>query len=411
MQLVDNGGAKMKYIVILGDGMADEPLEQLGGKTPLEAAETPLMDALAGMGEMGLAKTVPDSMKPGSDVANLAVLGYDPQKNYSGRSPLEALSVGVDMAEADVVFRANIVTLTEQEPYAEKTIVDHSSGEISTEDADQLMDTIRNHLTTDAFQFYTGTSYRHIMVWKKGRVLELEQPHDHLGQVIGQYLPKEDTFREMMEKSFALLNNHPLNVDRENQGKNKANSLWFWGAGTKPSLQNFQEKTGMTGAMISAVDLLKGIAVGAGMQVIEVPGANGSLHTNYEGKAQAAVKAVLEGGCDFVYVHVEAPDEMGHQGSIEKKIKAIENLDSRVIAPIKAAMDTSGESYRLMILPDHPTPIRCRTHTSDPVPYIIYDSTRQRRGVTQYSEKEAGKTGNYQPEGYKLIEKLFEKES
>ena len=402
-----NGGLTMKYIVILGDGMADEPLERLGGRTPLEAAETPLMDELAGKGELGLVKTVPDSMKPGSDVANLAVLGYDPEKNYSGRSPLEALSVGVEMAQDDVVFRCNVVTLSEDEDYAQKTIIDHASGEISTEDADVLMDTIRANMTTEECQFYTGTSYRHIMVWKGGSVLDLEQPHDHLGQVIGPFLPKEEIFRDMMEKSYQLLNNHPLNVQRQAQGKNKANSAWFWGAGTKPSLQNFYEKTGKTGAMISAVDLLKGIAVGAGMKVIDVPGANGSLHTNYAGKANAAVQAVLEDGCDFAYVHVEAPDEMGHQGSIENKIKAIENLDSRVIAPIKAAMDASGEPYRLLILPDHPTPIRCRTHTSDPVPYILYDNTQERRAIARYSEKDAKATGNFEPEGYKLINKLF----
>ncbi len=399
----------MKYIIILGDGMADEPLEQLGQKTPLEYAGIPVMDDLAGKGEMGLAKTVPDGMKPGSDVANLAVLGYDPSRNYSGRSPLEALSVGVQMEPDDVVFRCNIVTLTEDEPYGQKTIVDHSSGEISTEDADVLMDTLRQHLTTDEFKFYTGTSYRHIMVWKQGRVLDLEQPHDHLGQKIGEYLPKEAVFRDMMEKSFDLLNCHPLNVKRGQEGKNKANSAWFWGAGTKPSLANFEEKTGKKGAMISAVDLLKGIAVGAGMRVIEVPGANGSLHTNYEGKAQAAVKAVLEEGCDFAYVHVEAPDEMGHQGSVENKIRAIEALDARVIAPIKQAMDASAEPYRLLILPDHPTPIRCRTHTADPVPYILYDSTRERKAVARYSEKDAKATGNCEPEGYKLIDRLFEK--
>ena len=398
----------MKYIVILGDGMADEPLEQLGNRTPLECADTPLMDELAGKGQMGLAKTVPDSMKPGSDVANLAVLGYDPTKNYSGRSPLEALSVGVKMEPDDVIFRCNIVTLTENEPYAEKTILDHSSGEIETKDADILMNTIRENLSTDEFQFYTGTSYRHIMVWKRGRVLDLEQPHDHLGQKIGAYLPKEAAFYEMMEKSFGLLNDHPLNVKRAADGKNKANSLWFWGAGTKPSLENFFQKTGKKGAMISAVDLLKGIAVGAGMQVIDVPGANGSLHTNYEGKAQAAIKAVLEDGCDFAYVHVEAPDEMGHQGSADNKIKAIEFLDSRVIAPIKQAMDASGEAYRLLILPDHPTPIRCRTHTSNPVPYILYDSAREVKRITHYSEKDAAATGIYQPDGYKLIEQLFE---
>ena len=400
----------MKYIVILGDGMADEPLEVLGGKTPLEYARIPVMDELAGKGEMGRAKTVPDSMKPGSDVANLAVLGYDPEKNYSGRSPLEALSVGVEMAEDDVVFRCNVVTLTDDEPYAEKTIVDHSSGEISTEDADILVNALRQHLQNESFRFYTGTSYRHIMVWKRGKVLDMEQPHDHLGQVIGPFLPKEPVFRDMMERSFSILNDHPVNLKRAAEGKNKANSAWFWGAGTKPSLQSFREKTGMQGAMISAVDLLKGIAVGAGMNVIEVPGANGSLHTNYEGKAQAAVKAVLEDGCDFVYVHVEAPDEMGHQGSVENKIQAIEALDSRVIAPIKAAMDASGEPYRLLIMPDHPTPIRCRTHTADPVPYILYDSTAQRKAVAQYSEKAAAAAGNYEPQGYKLIDRLFRKE-
>lgn len=397
----------MKYIVILGDGMADEPLEQLGGKTPLEQASTPVMDALAGKGELGLAKTVPDSMKPGSDVANLAVLGYDPSRNYSGRSPLEALSVGVKMEDTDVVFRCNIVTLTENEAYADKTIVDHSSGEISTEDADVLMDTLRAHMTTEEFSFYTGTSYRHIMVWKNGKVLDMEQPHDHLGQVIGPFLPKEQVFRDMMEKSFTLLNDHPLNRQRAADGLNKANSAWFWGAGTKPSLQNFTEKTGKTGAMISAVDLLKGIAVGAGMKVIDVPGANGGLHTNYEGKAQAAVRAVLEEGCDFAYVHVEAPDEMGHQGSIENKIQAIEYLDSRIVAPIKAAMDASGEEYRLLIMPDHPTPIRCRTHTSDPVPYILYDNTKEQKKCSRYSEKDAAATGVYEPEGYRLMEQLL----
>lgn len=399
----------MKYIVVLGDGMADEPLAVLGDKTPLEYAKTPMMDALAGKGEIGLAKTVPDTMKPGSDVANLAVLGYNPEANYSGRSPLEALSVRVDMKDTDVVFRCNIVTLSEEEPYAEKTIIDHSAGEISTEDADILMDAIREAFTTEEFRFYTGTSYRHITVWDNGRVLDMAQPHDYLGQVIGPYLPVEPAFRQMMERSFEILNNHPLNVKRAAEGKNKANSLWFWGAGTKPSLQNFREKTGLTGAMISAVDLLKGIAVGADMKVLEVPGANGGLHTNYEGKAKAAVQALLEDGCDFAYVHVEAPDEMGHQGSVENKVKAIENLDSRVIAPIKAAMDASGEAYRMLICPDHPTPIRCRTHTGNPVPYILYDSTKEQKKLGVYSEKEAEASGNYEPNGYKLMDRLLQK--
>lgn len=397
----------MKYIVILGDGMADEPLEALGGKTPLEYAHTPMMDALAGKGELGLVKTVPDSMKPGSDVANLAVMGYDPSKNYSGRSPLEALSVGVAMAEDDVALRCNLVTLSEEEPFAEKTIIDHSSGEISTEDADVLMDTIREHFNNETFQFFTGTSYRHITIWKQGRVVDMAQPHDHLGKKIQDYLPKEQCFLEMMEKSYQMLNNHPINVKRAAEGKNKANALWFWGAGTKPSLQQFQEKTGLNGAMISAVDLLKGIAVGAGMKVIQVPGANGSLHTNYEGKAQTAVKAVLEDGCDFAYIHVEAPDEMGHQGSIENKIASIEYLDARVVSVVKEQMDASGEPYRLLITPDHPTPIRCRTHTGNPVPYIIYDSTREQKGLKKYSEKEAVTTGIYEPEGYKLLDRFL----
>ena len=399
----------MKYIVVLGDGMADEPLAALGDKTPLEYANTPHMDALAGAGEIGLAKTVPDSMKPGSDVANLAVLGYDPTKNYSGRSPLEALSVRVPMEDTDVILRCNIVTVTEEEPYGEKTILDHSAGEISTEDADVLMDTIRRAFNNETFRFYTGTSYRHITVWKNGTVQDMAQPHDHLGEKIGPYLPKEPAFREMMEKSFWLLNNHPLNLQRAAQGKNKANSLWFWGAGTKPSLSSFKEKTGLEGAMISAVDLLKGIAVGTGMRVIEVPGANGSLHTNYEGKARAAVKAVLEEGADLVYIHVEAPDEMGHQGSIENKITAIESLDKKVVGVVREAMDASGEPYRMLIMPDHPTPIRCRTHTSDPVPYILYDSTRQHRTLNRYSEKEAATSGVLEPNGYRLMERMIQK--
>lgn len=399
----------MKYIVILGDGMADQPLEELGGQTPLEYAKTPMMDSLAGKGTMGMVKTVPDTMKPGSDVANLAVLGYNPLENYSGRSPLEALSVGVQMEPEDVVFRCNLVTLSEEEPYEEKTILDHSSGEISTQDADILMDAIREAFSNDQFQFYTGTSYRHITVWKQGTVLEMIPPHDHLGQVIRPYLPQEPVFRQMMEQSFEILNNHPLNIVRAAQGKNKANSLWFWGAGTKPALERFQKKTGLKGAMISAVDLLKGIAVGAGMKVVEVPGATGGLHTNYEGKAQAAVKALLEDHCDFVYIHVEAPDEMGHQGSIPHKIEAIESLDSRVITPVKEAMDASGEPYRMLICPDHPTPICIRTHTGDPVPYILYDSRKERKALARYGEKEAQATGNYEPNGYQLLEHLIDK--
>lgn len=399
----------MKYIVVLGDGMADEPIPELGNKTPLDAAATPVMDALAGAGIIGTVQNVPAGMAPGSDVANLSVLGYDPAANYSGRSPLEALSVGVQMDEDDVIFRSNIVTLTESEPYAQKTILDHSSGEISTEDADVLMDAIRAKFNSDTFQFYTGTSYRHILVWKGGRVCHLEPPHDHLGKVIGPYLPQEVALRRMMEESFDILNNHPLNLARAAQGKHKANSLWFWGAGTKPRVQNFYEKTGLKGAMISAVDLLKGIAVGAGMEVCQVPGATGSIDTNYEGKAQAAIDALLRDGCDYVYIHVEAPDEMGHQGRTQDKVKSIEYLDSRLIARVKQAMEEANEDFRILVLPDHPTPIRIRTHTADPVPYLLYDSTRQLKKRERFTEEAARNANNFEPNGYRLLEKLMER--
>ena len=399
----------MKYIVILGDGMADEPLEALGGKTPLEKANIPTIDALAGMGEMGMVQNVPQGMSPGSDVANLSVMGYNPKESYSGRSPLEALSIGIDMEPDDIVFRCNVVTLSEEGAYPEKTILDHSSGEISTQEADQLMQTIREKFNSEEFQFYTGTSYRHIMIWKHGKLVSLEPPHDHLTDVAGPWLPKEDVLREFMQKSYDLLNTHPVNLARAAQGKNKANSLWYWGAGTKPSLQNFREKTGFTGAMVSAVDLLKGIAVGTGMKVCEVSGATGSIDTNWEGKAQAAVDALLKDGCDFVYVHLEAPDEMGHQGLVEEKVTSIEYLDSRVIAPIKQAMEQAGENFRMLILPDHPTPIRVRTHTAEPVPYVLYDSTRQRRAIARYTEAEAAATGIYEPDGYKLMERFLKK--
>ena len=397
----------MKYIVVLGDGMADEPIAELGGKTPMEAACTPVMDELAGKGSLGTVQNVPQGMAPGSDVANLSVLGYDPAENYSGRSPLEALSVGVAMEDNDVIFRSNIVTLTEEEPYEEKTILDHSSGEISTADADVLMETIREKFNNDTFQFYTGTSYRHILVWKNGRVAKLEPPHDHLGSVIGPFLPQEEVLRNMMKESFPILNDHPLNLQRAAAGKNKANSLWFWGAGTKPRVQNFREKTGLKGAMISAVDLLKGIAVGAGMQVCQVEGATGSIDTNFEGKAQAAIDALLKDGCDFAYIQVEAPDERGHQGKVQEKVKSIEYLDSRLIAPVKQAMEEAGEDFRMLILPDHPTPIRIRTHTGDPVPYLLYDSTRQRKKQERFTEETARAADNFEPNGYRLIERLI----
>ena len=397
----------MKYIVILCDGMSGLPLDALQGRTTLEAARTPNMDALASKGELGLVQNVPPGMKPGSDVANLAVMGYDPAVYYSGRSPLEALSVGVEMEPTDIVYRCNIVTLTEGESYTEKAIIDHSSGEIETSDTDILMDSIREAFNSEEFQFYTGTSYRNITIWKQGKAVDIDPPHDRLTKVIGPYLPTEPKLREMMEKSYDILNDHPLNLQRAAQGKNKANSLWFWGAGSKPKLDSFEAKTGLKGAMISAVDLLKGIAVGAGMKVMEVEGATGSLHTNYEGKAQAAIDALLKEGCDFVYVHLEGPDEMAHQGLIPEKIQAIEWIDSRILAPIDEALKASGESYRILVLPDHPNPICYRTHTGDPVPYILYDSTRDQKAIRRYSEKEAAATGIFEPKGHTLMERFL----
>ena len=289
----------MKYIVILGDGMADEPIAQIDGRTPLMAANTPVMDSLAAKSEIGLAHTIPKGMKPGSDTANLAVLGYDPEKYYTGRSPLEALSIGVPLKDTDIAIRCNIVTVSDDDlPYGEKTIIDHSSSEISTEDATVLMEAIQREMDNETYQYYVGTSYRHLTVWDKGAVTELVPPHDILGKVIGQYLPEDEKLREMMERSYAILNNHPINVERAKKGLNKANSIWFWGAGTRPALDSFEEKYHKKGAMISAVDLLKGIAVGASMGNIDVPGANGTLETNWEGKAEAAVKALLEENYD-----------------------------------------------------------------------------------------------------------------
>lgn len=401
---------KMKYIIVLGDGMADEPISSLGDKTPLEYAHTPAMDSLSRKGEIGMVHTIPEGMKPGSDTANLSVIGYDPKIYYSGRSPLEALSIGVPMKDTDIALRCNIVTISEDEkPFEEKTIIDHSSSEISTEDCAVLLEAVKQELEKEDYHFYVGTSYRHCLIWEKGQVVELTPPHDVLEQIIGQYLPEDEVLRNMMKRSHEILKYHPLNIERKKQGLNPANCCWFWGAGTKPQLSDFQEKTGKKGIMISAVDLLKGIAVGAGMAVVEVEGANGGLHTNYKGKTDAAVKALCEDGYDFAYIHVEAPDEMGHQGSVERKVQAIEYLDERVIAPLVAELDSRAVDYRILILPDHPTPIRVRTHTSDNVPYLLYDSTFQSENSWKYNEREALESGSLMEKGHQLIDKLFEK--
>lgn len=401
----------MKYVVILGDGMADEPIESLGNKTILQAADTPFLDMLSKKSEIGMVHTVPDGMAPGSDTANLSVLGYDPKIYYSGRSPLEALSIGVPMTDTDIALRCNIITISEEEgvPYEEQTIIDHSSSEISTEDCGILLEAVRKELENDIFKFYLGTSYRHCTIWHNGSVVKLTPPHDVLGQKVGPNLPETESLREMMKKSYEILKNHPLNIERKKKGLNPANSCWFWGAGTKPALSSFEEKTGKKGVMISAVDLLKGIAVGAGMDNIIVPGADGTLHTNYEGKANAAIKALTEDGYDFAYIHVEAPDEMGHQGSVERKIKAVENLDGRVIKTVVEGLKKSGEPFRVIVTPDHPTPIRLRTHVAKPVPYLLYDSTEELDRTWNYNEAEAEASKNYVANGHQLIDKLFEK--
>ena len=400
----------MKYIIVLGDGMADEPMEALGGKTVLEYANTPCLDRLSKMSEIGMVHTIPDGMKPGSDTANLSVLGYDPKKYYSGRSPLEALSIGVPMSDTDIALRCNVVTISDEDvPFEEKIIIDHSSDEISTEDCAVLLNAVKEQLESEEYHFYVGTSYRHCLIWNHGQVVELTPPHDVLGQKIGQYLPKDAALLAMMKKSYEILKDHPMNIERKAKGLKPANCCWFWGAGTKPMLSSFKEKTGKKGMMISAVDLLKGIAVGAGMGVVNVEGANGGLHTNYEGKTDAAVKALLEDGYDFAYIHVEAPDEMGHQGSVERKVQAVENLDERVIKRLTDSMDAKNVDFRLLVLPDHPTPIRLRTHTADNVPYLLFDSTDIKESTWSYNEKDATAGGILVEEGHTLIDRLFER--
>ena len=352
----------MKYVIVLGDGMADEPIEAAGGKTPLQLADKPVMDEMAKVSEQGIAYTVPSNLPAGSDVANLSMLGYDPQVYYSGRSPLEALSIGVDMKDTDIALRCNVVTVSEDEDYEDKTIIDHSAGEITSEEAAILIEAVRKELEDDEYKFYPGVSYRHLTIWDHGEVVELVPPHDVLGQKIGQYLPKQEKLKEMMEKSFDILNHHPINEARAEKGLNKANSIWFWGAGT-----------------------------------------------NYHGKAMAAVEALLEKNDDFAYIHVEAPDEMGHQGSLENKIKAIEHLDKEVVKVVKEELEKAGEDFRILIGPDHPTPIAIRTHSKEPIPFMIYDSTKDYEGQEEYSEEAARETGIVISHAYDLMNRLLQK--
>ena len=402
----------MKYVIFLGDGMADYPCDNLGGKTPLTVANKPNIDALCKAGETGLVKTVDETLSPGSDVANLSVMGYDPMKYYTGRSPLEALSIGVSLKDSDVTFRANVVTLSDEENFADKTMVDYSSGEITTAEAHQLIDYVKENLKFENICFYGGTSYRHLMVWDGGSTnVTLTPPHDISDRKITEYLPKgegADIILKIMEESHKILKDHPINKTRIARGLNPANTLWVWGEGTKPMLDLFTDKYGLSGTMISAVDLLKGIGTGAKMDVIEVPGATGNLDTNFDGKAQATISA-LKNGTDFVYIHMEAPDECGHHGDLEGKIKSIELIDEKVVGPVVAYLKESGEDFRILVTPDHPTPIALKTHVRDAIPFAIYDSRKDTESGLSYTEENATSTGLFIEPGYKLMERFLEK--
>ena len=403
----------MKYIVILGDGMADYPVDYFDGKTILEVAEKPVIDYMCAHGELGMCKTVQDGMKPGSDVANLSVMGYDTSKCYTGRSPLEAASIGIPLSDDDVTFRTNLVTLSDEENYEDKTMLDYSSGEITTAESTELMKAIAEALDTDDIKFYPGISYRHICVWKGGSTnVELTPAHAISDKKITAYLPKgdgADKLLEMMKASEKILKDHPVNKSRIERGLNPATSIWPWGEGTRPTIGSFYEKYGLRGTMISAVDLLKGIAKCAGMESIDVPGATGNCETNWDGKAQAALDALL-GGSDFVYIHMEAPDEMGHQGKPDKKKLAVETIDKKVVKFLKDELEKRGMEYRMLIMPDHPTPIRLKDHVSDPVPYVIYDSRTPDGGSgLTYTEENGKKTGVYIEKGYTLMDKFLEK--
>lgn len=366
----------MKYLVILGDGMADYPVPSFGGKTVLDVANKPNMDYMSKYGELGMVKTVPDGLKPGSDVANLSVLGYEVKNCYTGRSPLEAASIGVKLKDNDVTFRANLVTLSDDEPFENKVMIDYSAGEITSSEAAELIDAVEKELHTEFIHFYSGVSYRHLLVWTGGSThVNLTPPHDISDKKIGEYLPcgdNGDELLELMKRSNEILKKHPVNQKRIKEGKNPATSLWFWGEGTKPKIDNFKEKFGISGSMISAVDLLKGIAICAEMKSIDVPGATGNWDTNFDGKAQAAFDTLTRDGQDFVYIHMEAPDECGHQGNAEKKKLSVELIDNKVVGFLKDTLDNHNIDYKMMILPDHPTPISLKTHVYDPVPYIIY---------------------------------------
>ena len=402
----------MKYVIILGDGMADYRQQSLGDKTPLMVAKKPYIDGLAVKSEIGLCRTVPCGMKPGSDVANLSVVGYDPKECYTGRSPLEAASIGIELKETDVTARANLVTLSDESDYADKTMIDYSAGEISTEEAKELIAYLKEHLDNEEFTLYAGISYRHCLVCSNGVIAgDTTPPHDITGKPVREFLPTSSRgkiYLDIMKRSHELLKSHPINVERVKRGKNPANSLWFWGEGTKPRLENFYDKFGLKGGVISAVDLLKGIGKLAGMEVIEVAGATGNYDTNFIGKANACLSA-LDNGLDFIYLHMEAPDECGHHGDVEKKIYSIEQIDKVVVETVVEGLKARGEDFAILIAPDHPTPIAIKTHCSDPVPYLLYKSYEEKSGAQSYDEQTAEDSGVFVEQGHQLIKKLIAK--
>ncbi|MBE6008116.1 MAG: cofactor-independent phosphoglycerate mutase [Lachnospiraceae bacterium] len=400
----------MKYIVILGDGMADYPIEALDNKTILESAYKPNIDELAKKGILGMVKTVPDGMKPGSDVANLSAMGYDPESCYTGRSPLEAVSIGIDLNDTDIAFRCNLVTLSDEENYADKTMVDYSAGEITSEDAAKLIASVNEAFKNDDIEFYSGISYRHCMVWHEGPLnLGLTPPHDISDRKITEYMPENEVIRTLMEKSYDVLKDHPVNKERMDKGLRPGNSIWLWGEGTRPAVSNFEESFGLKGSAISAVDLIKGIAISAGLRSIDVEGATGNYDTNFAGKAKAAIDELLNGS-DYVYIHMEAPDECGHRGELDNKKLSVELIDKEVVGPVVEAMRKAGEDFSILVMPDHPTPIKIKTHTSDPVPFLIYRSNDEKdSGLDSYNEKTAASTGLYIEKGYTLMQKFLNK--
>ena len=400
----------MKYLVVLYDGMADYPVPALDGKTPMELAKKPLLDKLARFGKVGTVKTVADGLKPGSDIANMSVLGYNPKECYTGRSPLEAVSIGVDMKDTDIIFRTNLVTLSDEENYEDKTMVDYSAGDISTAEAAEIIKSVQEHFGNEKFAFYSGVAYRHCLVWNNGTLDlgKMTPPHDISGKVIGEHLSKSENAEEliaMMKESYDFLMEHPVNKERMAKGERPANSIWLWGEGTKPALSNFKEKYGVDGSIISAVDLLKGIAKCAGMGSPDVEGATGYIDTNFEGKADCAIEELKTK--DFVYIHIEAPDECGHRNEPENKVKAIEMIDEKVLARVLPELD-KYDDYKVMVLPDHPTPIVTMTHAGDAVPYLIYQKSKASdNGIESFTENTAKEAGNYVEVGYSLMDSFI----